>query len=224
MQFKEGLELYNRQLLKIILVTVTIFLPMYLFVTGWIVFFQQTMEIELINYYLLFFYILLFITILPPYIAIAKSDLEEEEITYWELWKSFLTQFGLLVMATLVLYSFAVAGVFFLYIPSFIALGFLLLFPLYINDRDKISEMIKNAWVGFKTSFLDLLLFIVLALSVNLLVWYLLSSGISYFESNLLTYTILRMIINLIVFPYFFILLTINFHPDFRKSKKWDVY
>lgn len=224
MQFREALDIYNRQLLKIIFVTVLVFLPIHLFVFAWIVFLQQAAELEFLHYFIACSYIFLIIIVMPPYIAIAKSDMNEDEISYKQLFSKFLNPFGFLLISTILLFLIAVSGFFLLFIPTLFALGLLALLPLYFNDHDSISEIVRNAWNGLKSNALDLVIFMVFAISVNLLLWYGLATGVSYFETNLLTYMILRAIINLIVLPYLFILFTISFHPENRKKTKWLVY
>ncbi|WP_163102952.1 hypothetical protein [Peribacillus alkalitolerans] len=224
MHFKEGIEIYNRHLLKIIACTITFFLPMHLFILGWILILQQTIRPELINFHFLFLYILMYVSMIPPYMKIANRDLLDEEVDFKELWKTVLGQFGFLLIASIsfMLISFIGASLF--YIPVLLALGLMVLLPLHYEDSKSIGEIIKNTWVSYKTNFIDLFLFLLFVIAANVLIWFLLTAGVSYFETNLLGYTVLRMLIHLIVFPYFIILLTINFHPDYQNTRGQKFY
>ncbi|WP_108672183.1 hypothetical protein [Peribacillus acanthi] len=219
MYFREGIEIYNRHLLKIIACTMTIFLPFHVFILGWVLMLQQTIQPELINFHSFFLYILMYVSVIPPYMEIAKKDLVDEEMDFKELWKSALEKFGFVLLASIVFILISFIGVSLFYIPVILALGLLVLVPLHYEDSMRISDILRNTWNSYKSNFIDLFLFLFFVLAANVLIWFLLTTGVSYFETNFLGYTILRMLIHLIIFPYFIILLTINFHPEYQHSR-----
>jgi hypothetical protein len=216
----ECLSIYSRQLLKILPVSLVLFLPFQFIVYGWMLYLQEIQAVQFYHLISFFLYILLFIVLFPPYIEIALADLNDEETTFKQIFFSFIRNFGLLFLLSIVLFIFALFGVVLLLIPTFISLGIMLLLPLYCDFSNSIRDIMIKILMVMREKYIEIIASLIFIISFNLLVWYLLTNVLSYFETNHITYIILRIILNLFIFPYFYILLVRNFHPNVKTEEK----
>src|SRR5699024_5762717 len=100
---KTSLEIYNRYLIKIMLVSLIIVIPFSLFIYLSMYYLYDYLEAdEYPNLYIFFFIVLDFICVVPMYRKLTSCDLDgEEEPTVWEVVKVFFGLFGMILLINL---------------------------------------------------------------------------------------------------------------------------
>ncbi|MEH7883197.1 hypothetical protein V7654_02625 [Bacillus sp. JJ1609] len=220
MFIKESLSVYNRNLLKIMLISLVLLLPAQFIVYGWMLYLEEIEAMKYLNIISLFLYILLFTVVAPPYIKVALSDFNDEEIDLKENALLFVKNFGVLFIMAPVLFLIGLFGSFLLLIPTILSLGVLFLIPLFLESEESLGQIIRKTMMVLREKYLEMTAYLLFTLSVNILFWYLFTNIVSYFESNILTYIIIRILINLIIFPLFYIVLVRMFHPGLQADRE----
>ncbi|GAA0497269.1 hypothetical protein GCM10008986_25300 [Salinibacillus aidingensis] len=215
---KESLALYNRQLMKILMLSVILVIPLTLlcyFATFY--FYQQLTNQQYPNLYALFLIVVNFTLIIPVFNRLAISDIEDEEdLSVWKLLYEFIRHFGTILFLTVPLYILGVLGSFLLYIPTILCFSLILLIPFYVS-HSKVNDMIRHAGRTMRDEHLLLLMDWLVILSVQVLVWGLIMLTFENFENNVYVYGIARAIINSFVFPLLIFYLTFRYsHAEER--------
>lgn len=206
-------NLYNRNLISIVILNLVLVIPVTFFIYCAISYFSILDTVEFSNLMTAFFIIVNFTVLFPPFLFLAKNDLNETTFRYFELLKVFFTKFGYTAILTLFFYLIAVFGSVLLFIPSILACMVILLIPLF-SDEENIGNALKKVWRVVKDENIFLFIDILIVLSVNLLIW----SGslylISNFENNNLVYLTIRVLSNAIFFPFLYFYLTVKYRKD----------
>lgn len=207
---RDVLDVYNRHIMNILLLCVCLVIPVTFFLFFTISYFYEAETVELSNLTALFFMILNFTLLCPPFLTLAWKDYHDEEIQLSDLLKSFVNHFGYIALMTLFLYFICLAGSFLLFIPTIIAVAMLLLFPLFTNESD-LKESLQKVWNTIKNEHILIYIDLLIIGSLNVLVW----SGLTYlmqgFENNQFAYISLRAIINSLLLPFIYFYLTIKY-------------
>lgn len=208
--FKDSLDIYNRNLLKIILLGLVLVVPVSIFCFQAIFYVFQEVDTQYANIYAALITLINFTLLYPPFIRIALSEVNDEESsTLRELIKEFVNGFGMIIIFTLALFTIAVWGIV-LIVPSIICVILLILFPLFI-DQKKVSHIFKNIGnVLIKENFF-ILIDLLIILSINLLAWSGITFLLSSFDNNFYVYVISRSLINAALFPLIYIYLTLKY-------------
>lgn len=206
---KTSFEIYNRHLIKIMLISLIIVIPFSLFMYFSTYYLYDSLEADQYpSLYMVFFIIMNFICIVPMYRKLTKSDIDdEEEPTVWVLIKEFFEHFGMMLLISLPLYIIAVFGAVLAFIPTAISGALLLIFPFFIHDLNFKTVLRKSGSILKRENifiFLDLLVVV----SVQILIYSLLMQAFASFESNIYVYGIMRAIINASIFPFLIFYLT----------------
>ncbi|QPC48279.1 hypothetical protein [Mangrovibacillus cuniculi] len=206
-------DLYNRNLLSIIFISCLLVIPYSIFTLSMIEYVQTSIFIELDNIVAVFFIILNFSVLVPPYLYLVKKDYREEEIKVTEALKLFTTSFGYIFFFSFLFYAIGTLGSILLFIPSIIAALFLFLLPLYA-DKESIKESLQKVLQTLKKEHLFIFLDILLILCLNYLIW----SGAVYlidsFENNTFVYMLIRSLLNAIFLPIIYFYLFYKYRLD----------
>ncbi|GIN88498.1 hypothetical protein J6TS2_48840 [Heyndrickxia sporothermodurans] len=209
---RDLLDIYNRNIINIIIVSLVLVIPVTIFLLLANNFMYE-MDLENPNLSALFLIILNFTMLFPPFFFIAWKDMNDQDFKLREVLKEFVNHFGYIFAFTLLFYLLAIYGAVLLFIPTFIGLSMILLIPLFTN-RNTIKESLFGAWKIIKEENFFLLIDLVIIISLNLLAW----SGMVYlvggFENNMLVFIILRSLINALVFPILYIYLAVKYRRE----------
>ncbi|MEI5907458.1 hypothetical protein WAK64_10355 [Bacillus spongiae] len=217
--FRETLSIYNRNLLMILLVGLTIVFPVSFFCFQAMIYILTEMNMENSYIYAAFLIIINFTLLYPPFVRITMQDLyDEESLSITELVKIFVNEFGLIVMFTSGFYLIAVWGLGLAFIPTIICLVSLVVFPLFV-DQKKVSGVFRKLGRVLLAENIFILIDLLLIVSINLLVWAGISFLLNSFDNNHYVFVFSRALINIAVFPLMYIYLTIKY-----KSERGDFY
>ncbi len=205
---KEISYYYNRHIIKILSFSIFILLPLQLFLFGWTYYLAGLDLDKMENILVLFAYILMFVLTIRPFAKLYQEGKKDEEFSLKEMVNTFLSHFGMSFLGSLVLFVFSFIGFSFFIVPGVIILMFVFLLPLFQQEGRSIKRMIQEMIHFFLHHFFSIGTDVLLLLSVNLLIWTLLSNLAMIYDTNLIALTLLRIIINLFLFPlmYFYLM------------------
>src|SRR5699024_4449789 len=205
---KTSLEIYNRYLIKIMMVSLIIVIPFSLFIYFSMYYMYDYLEADQYPNLYIFFIVLNFICIVPMYRKLTTCDIDgEEEPTVWELVKVFFEHFGMILLISLPLYIIAVVGVALAFIPTAISGGLLLVFPFFILYLNFIEVLMQTCSI-LKRENIFIFLDLIVVASTQILIYSLLMQAFASFESNIYVYGIMRAIVNACIFPFLIFYLT----------------
>ena len=155
--FRETFGIYNRNLLKIMLIGLLVVLPVSIFCFQAISYVFTDVSSKYSNIYATFFIVINFTLLYPPFIRITLQDINDgDSASIKDLIIAFVNDFGLIVLFTLGLYFLALWGIGLAFIPTIISLVLLVIFPLFV-DQKKITSVIKQLLKTFFYSFIHVL-------------------------------------------------------------------
>ncbi len=210
--FRDIMYYYNQGILKILGFTFLILLPVQLFFYGWIYYFYQ-LDLNHIETVLnLYIFILMFILTQKPFMHLYQHLKINEEIELREMLKHFISSFGFLFFGAILLFIMSYIGTTLFIIPGLIVLTFVFFLPFYNETSISIKKLIKKAWSFYTRNIASIYGDLLIWASINVLIWAVFMQSMAMFEVNLLTSTILRIIINLFLFPVIYFYLTEKYH------------
>lgn len=217
--FRETFGIYNRNLLKIMLIGLLVVLPVSIFCFQAISYVFTDVSSKYSNIYATFFIVINFTLLYPPFIRITLQDINDgDSASIKDLIIAFVNDFGLIVLFTLGLYFLALWGIGLAFIPTIISLVLLVIFPLFV-DQKKITSVIKQLGRVMLKENIFILFDLLIIVSINLLVWAGISILLNSFDNNFYVYAFTRSLINVALFPLIYIYLTIKY-----KSERGDFY
>ncbi|WP_458415045.1 hypothetical protein ACNQFZ_09705 [Schinkia sp. CFF1] len=205
--FKDVIYYYNLGILKILGFTSLIVLPFQLFMYGWIHYFSQ-LDLDYIeNLLVLYMYVLLFIATQKPFSKLYRHLRMDEEYSLKSMVHDFVSSFGFVFFGGIIVFVFSYIGTVFFVIPGLVILSFAFLLPFYEEDDKTLKATLSKAKSFYRQNFISIFGDILLWTSVNMLIWAILMNGLAFIEVNLMIYTVLRIVINLFLFPiiYFYV-------------------
>lgn len=211
---RDTIEIYNRNLSKIMVLGMILVLPLSFFcyqVMAYI-FLQDTTQSPYV--FSSFMIVVNFTLLYPPFVKLTRRELNDQEVpTVKELVMEFVQAFGIILIFSFFFFIIGVLGIGLVFIPTVLAVIVTLIFPLF-TDIDKISMIfIKVRDILIKENIfllLDLLVIVCLNLFVLFVVMYFLNN----FENNYYVFVILRSVINMAIFPLIYIYLTVKYRGE----------
>lgn len=214
--FKEACSLYIHNILTIFLVALTIGFPL------------QLVEFSFTIYGDLFFSarglpewtilisivatVLVFNLIQLPFISMAVQTIWGESLKIGRIYRIFIVNaIPTILISVLYLLGTAV-GLIFLIIPGIFMLALTLMFPyIMVIERKKGTDIFKRTFAMGRSHIVDFALLVIGLLAINAIVWYVVSNGLALFESNPLTFMVLRMAVNVLLIPLFTFVVTLYY-------------
>ncbi|HWL12793.1 MAG TPA: hypothetical protein VNQ57_07355 [Ureibacillus sp.] len=151
-----------------------------------------------------------FIICIPPYMKMVLIDQQDDTFKPAEGILFFCKQFGILLIFTSLVYFIAYLGMFLLFIPTVLALIFLLVFPFFSEQRS-VKEVMSQSVKAIARENVSLIGDLLVILSINLGIWAIITLFFEQYDNNLLAYLIIRIALNMLVFPFFYIYLTLRY-------------
>src|SRR5690625_1084938 len=209
---KESFRIYNDHLIKILILSVMIVIPLTLFnYFATYYFYTNLQEDQYPAMYAFFLIVVNFTLLIPVFKKLAVSDLlDEDDVSIWELSYEFIRHFGLIMLVTIPLYIVGMLGSSLLFIPTFICFSIILLVPFFVN-QDKIRDVFKKVGRVFRDENIFLLLDCLVIVCLQVLVWSLFSLSFESFENNFYVYAVSIAIINALIYPVLIFYLTMRY-------------
>ncbi|RUL54223.1 hypothetical protein [Lysinibacillus antri] len=206
-------DIYNRNWSQILTWSFLIILPVTIFSYLSMVYVYSSNEGITPHYIAGLAFFLNFILCIPPFVKMVLIDKQDDVFKPVDGLIFFVKQFGLLVILTSIIYWIAIVGILFLFIPTFVGLLFLLVFPFFSEGRS-VKTVISNTTKTIVRENISLLGDLIVIISINVGLWVAMLQFLAQFENNLLAYLIIRVVLNILVFPLLYIYLTLRYRND----------
>ncbi|MFI8688553.1 hypothetical protein [Rossellomorea sp. NPDC077527] len=211
---KETFYIFNQNLVKIFLLSLAVVLPVSYLIQSFVIYFLTADYLMTPNLYSICMVLINFTILFPPFVVVAKNYLNDEEYSIKDSLQSFLDNFFLILIVTIIAFIIMVVGSPLILIPTLISLSFLIVFPLFATDDIPLINKIKNAWSVMKNENIGLLGDLILVISINILLWFLLTLFVDKMENSLIVYLTLKVLIFTIFSPLIYIYLAVKYHKS----------
>ncbi|MFC7685692.1 hypothetical protein [Ureibacillus sp. GCM10028918] len=210
---REIFDIYNRNWSQITFWSILIILPVTV-ITFLSMIYVSGSESSIAPHYFSGLAIFLnFILCIPPFVKMVMVDRQDETVKPADGIAFFCKQFGLLLVVSSILYFIAFIGMYLLFIPTVVALILLLVFPFFSEGRS-IREIFYQSAIAIKRENIALIGDILVIVFVNLGIWLIVLLFLEQYDNNLLAFLLIRSIINIFIFPFFYIYLTLRFRKN----------
>ncbi|QCR31543.1 hypothetical protein [Lysinibacillus sp. SGAir0095] len=210
---REILDIYNRNWSQILFWSILIILPVTM-ITFLSMIYVSGSENSIAPHYFSGLAIFLnFILCIPPFLKMVIVDRQDETVKPAEGIVFFWKQFGLLLAVSSILYFIAFIGMYLLFIPTIIAFILLIVFPFF-SEGPSIREIFYQSAKAIKRENIALIGDILVIVFVNLGIWLIVLLFLEQYDNNLLAYLLIRILVNILVFPIFYIYLTLRFRKN----------
>jgi hypothetical protein len=209
---KETFYIFNQNMVRIFLLSLLVVMPVSYLIQSFVIYFLNTEYLLTPNLYSLCMILFNFTVLFPPFIVMAKQYLNDEEYSLKSSIVSFLDNFFLILVVTIVAFIIMVIGAPLIFIPTLVSLAFLLVFPITAVEDIQLGNKIKKTWLVIKIENIGILGDLILVISLNIALWFLLTLFVNNLENNLLVYLTLKIMINTMFFPLIYIFLTVKYH------------
>jgi len=210
---REIMDIYNSNWNQILVWSLLIIFPVTSLSFLFLIYFNWSEDVLIPEYLSGFAVFINFIICIPPFMEMVIKTKHDEVINASEGLVVFVKQFGLLFISTIVLYFIVIVGVSFLLIPTFIALLFLLVFPFFSDSKSVKAVFLKTMHTIKRENF-ALIGDLLIIFSVNIACWGITMIFLSQFENNVLSFIIIRNLLNICMFPFLYIYLTLRYRKD----------
>lgn len=210
---REIFDIYNSNWNQILVWSLLIIFPVTSLSLIFLIYFNWSEDVLIPEYLSGFVIFINFIICIPPFVKMVIRTKNDESINSTEGLVAFVKQFGILFVMTIVLYFIAIVGASFLLIPTFIALLFLLVFPFF-SDSTSVKSLYKQTIHTIKRENFALLGDLLVVFSLNIACWGITMIFVSQYETNILSFLIIRVLLNIVIFPFLYIYLTIRYRKD----------
>ena len=210
---REILDIYNSNWNQILVWSLLIIFPVTSLSFLFLIYFNWSEDVLIPDYLSGFAVFINFIICIPPFMKMVIRTKNDEPINATEGLVFFVKQFGMLFIMTIILYVIAIVGASFLLIPTFIALLFLLVFPFFSDGKSVKNVFLKTVHTIKRENF-ALLGDLLIIFSVNIACWGITMIFLSQFENNVLSFIIIRNLLNTCMFPFLYIYLTLRYRKD----------
>lgn len=208
--FKNVMDIYNRNIVTILLLMFVIVLPITCIIYVAIIYYSAEFDGELSVFFLGFSIIINFIICIPPFLWLVLKDLNDEKASLKECLKFFSTQFGPLLFTSFLFYTLAIYTSWMFFIPTFILLLFTMIYPFY-SDYPTLKEMFIHTRDKIFEENIAIIVDMIIITSTLVFLW----AGISYFiqnfDNNIISFMLIRSILNMGIFPVLYIYLTLRY-------------
>jgi len=210
---REMLDIYNSNWSQILIWSLLIILPVTTLSFIFLIYFNWSEDVVVPEYLSGFVLFINFIICIPPFMKMVIRTKNDEYINSTEGLVVFIKQFGILLIITIVLYIIAIVGATFLFIPTFFALLFLLVFPFY-SDSTSVKDVYLKTLHTLKRENFSLLGDLLIILSLNIACLGVTMIFLSQFDNNIISFLIIRILLNIFMFPFLYIYLTLRYRKD----------
>ena len=210
---RDVFEIYNRNLLQIMAWSFLIIMPVTILSYFSILYVNDLDGVNRPESYAGWFLVMNFVLCIPPFLMMTIFDYRDEKVSIKKGILFFLKQFGLILLFTSVLYLIALWGMVLLFIPTFIAFLFIIVFPFFSEMTD-IRTLLRRTASKIAEENISLIGDFLIVISLNVAIWTTIMFVIDQFENNILAYLSIRVVLNMLVFPLLYIYLTMRYRGE----------
>ncbi|WP_280771165.1 hypothetical protein [Salipaludibacillus daqingensis] len=148
-----------------------------------------------------------------PYIWIASHSIINEEVDLRYALLLFIKCFVPIGFLSTLYLTGVLPGTLLLIVPGIIFLTFAIFYPyVKIIDNLKGKKAIKKMFEISKNHCIQMILILIVFISANMLIWFGLSWTTMQFTTDLITFIILRMLLNVFMVPLFVFVMTLHYY------------
>ena len=210
---REIFDIYNSNWSQILVWSLLIIFPVTTLSFIFLIYFNWSEDVLIPEYLSGFLLFINFIICIPPFMKMVIQTKNDEYINSTEGLLVFMKQFGILFIITMVLYFIAIVGATFLFIPTVFALLFLLVFPFFSDSKSVKNVFLKTVHTIKRENF-ALLGDLLIIISVNIACWGITMIFLAQFDNNVLSFIIIRNLLNICMFPFLYIYLTLRYRKE----------
>ncbi|SDJ02016.1 hypothetical protein [Natribacillus halophilus] len=220
---KKALQLYNQNLINVLILSVVIVLPLYMLEFLIRVGASQYFGIHNLEGVGSFVIIMTAITILIlaqlPFISMSATSLVHEHVKVSDSIKVFF-KYLLPVIGSTMLFIFAtVAGLFIFVLPGLFLLILTVLHPYVAIVHNKHGGGLLRALLQWsRTSLVDVGIFVLMFMSLNVLLTAILTFGTSLATELSLATNIMQLFVNILILPLFVCVISVIYHNHIPES------
>lgn len=170
-------------------------------------------KITMPEYYSGWLLVLNFVLCVPPFLMLVIKDYRDEDVSTKEGIVFFLKQMGLVLLFSSLLYLIAVWGMIIFFIPTIIAFLFILIFPFFTEIKN-MKEILRRTALKIADENIALIGDILVVISLNIAIWAAIMAVIQQFDNNIIAFLLIRVVMNMIVFPLLYIYLTLRYREE----------
>ncbi|AIE58782.1 hypothetical protein [Bacillus methanolicus] len=205
--FKDVLEIYNRNLISIIILCLILVIPVNFISMMLVIYVSASDHFSYPGLVKLCILLINFIILFPPFSLMTMNDLEDRESGLKDYFLAFIENFSFLLIFTIIIFGLSLVGAVFLFIPTLFGAAFLFLTPVFLHSNS-LKDNFSKVWISLKTENIFILIDIMMLVSLQLFVWFLAALLVDQFDNNVLVYIALRVLVNTLLFPFFYIYIT----------------
>lgn len=213
---KEAVSLYSDNLLLILVLIVVVVLPIQIIemifaVSSFILFsFEGPPIIGYVN--VLFFSMISLNLVQGIFIKLAGNKTINEDVTLKEILIGYLKSIVPILVYTFLGVISVIVGLALFVLPGIFMLLLLIMYPyVLLIDEKREKPAFIQVFDIVKGKSVEILLIVIFYVSLNYLTWYLMAFGAIQISDDLVTFIVLRMLINCIIIPLFVFTVTLNY-------------
>ncbi|RHW39909.1 hypothetical protein D1B33_03415 [Lysinibacillus yapensis] len=210
---RDILDIYNRNWSQILVWSLAIIFPVTTISFLGMIYVNISQEAIVPAIFSVLAIVLNFIVCIPPFMKMVIAYKQDDTIHPMEGILYFIKQFGILFILTSIFYFIAVMGMYLLFIPTFIAIVFLLIFPFFSEGRN-VKSVFKQTFQTIVRENIALIGELLIIFSINIGCWGAMMLFMSQYENNIFAFLMIRVLLNVLVFPFIYIYLTLRFRKE----------
>jgi len=207
---REVFGLYNRYWLPILMWSVLLIVPITTFSFVGILYAFDTDGIHNPSYLAGWLLVLNFVLGIPPFLKLVMKDEMDEEVTILEGLQVFLKQFGFILLSSIAIYAIGLMGMYLLFIPTIIAILFLLIFPFF-SELKNVKDVVTQTFRKIKDENISLVGDLFVIVGLNVAIWTSIMMFLEQYDNNVLAFLLIRNVMNIVILPILYIYLSIRY-------------
>jgi hypothetical protein len=220
--FKDVLDIYNKHLPSILVLSITLVFPVTFFIQLVVVYVYESSTVLFPSIISLCLLIINFIVLFSPFSFLTHKDLSDETVSLKELYAVFFSYFFYLLLFSVIVYAISVFGSFLILMPTIIGFSIIFLLPVFV-DETSMKNHFRKAWLTLKSENIAVLGDIVIISSVQILLWTILTYIIKDLENSFFFFLVLRALVNTFLYPLFYIYLARKY-GQLHEDRKWGTF
>lgn len=221
--FKNVIDIYFRNVLQILILMVLVILPITSLIFLAIIYFGAENEGGLSPFFLGYSIIINFIICLPPFLWLTLKDLNDEKAGLKKCLTFFATQFGPLLFTSFLFYTLAIYTSWMMLIPTIVILIFMMVYPFF-SDLPTFKKMFTEAKNKIFEENIGIVVDLIITISILILVWVGMTYFMQNYDNNILSYLLIRSLLNMIIFPFLYIYLSVRYRNSEEEFTMINIY
>lgn len=209
----EAFKIYSRNWFPILIWSFIIIAPVTIFSYLGIVYVYSNEILHNESFLAGWLLLLNFVLCIPPFLKMVKKDEMDEPVKVIEGLIFFAKQFGVILLVSTIVYAVGLIGMYAFFIPSFIAVLFLIIFPFYVESLG-VWETVKRAFRKMRDENISIIGDVLVIVGLNLSLWLSLMMFLGSYENNVLAFLIMRITLNILILPILYIYLSLRYRKE----------